>query len=79
MEDPNEAVLPLFEAIVFTEDRQPFLDTGLMEQQAVEVLTQQWILTSHPMSFHNLCFIIVLTPPSNAIILFHFPLFFYLL
>jgi hypothetical protein len=47
MVNPNNAVLPDYATPAFAEDRQPFLDAGLLEQQAVELLSQQWIITNN--------------------------------
>lgn len=47
MEDSNNMVMLHFEIAAFAEDRQPFLDIGLTEQQVVELLTQQWVLKNN--------------------------------
>jgi uncharacterized membrane protein len=47
MVNPNNAVLPDYATPAFAEDRQPFLDAGLLEQQAVELLSQQWIIKNN--------------------------------
>jgi hypothetical protein len=47
MVNPNNAVLPDYATPAFAEDRQPFLDASLLEQQAVELLSQQWIIKNN--------------------------------
>jgi hypothetical protein len=47
MVNPNNEVLPDYATPAFTEDRQPFLGAGLLEQQAVELLSQEWIIKNN--------------------------------
>jgi hypothetical protein len=47
MDNPNNAVRPDYTSANFEEDRAPFLAIGLTEEQAVDLLSEQWTLKNN--------------------------------